>query len=474
MKKNMMVLSCLLILVLCLTPIITIGEETVPLASGQFSDTYIEIVGARAATDSDGNLCAIVTYRWSHTKDDASDFIFSINAKVYENGIECDNSYNTIEGYNSGAGMKSIKAGVLQTVEEAYVLSDVNSKIEIDASPLFSHGDDPISAVVDLANSGTTDAASLAPQNTVVAMQTNAPIATTIAITEDFDIELLSAEQLQALKAKIDARLVDLGVYYSEIKKNGIGQNVVALQERLQALGYYTGDITGKWDTNSIKAMKLYEKASGIKSDGIATVSEQEVLFSDEAISKPTPTPSPTPKPTATPKPTPSPTPSPTPKPTPMEMVEYGEGQYKAGTDIPTGEYLVYATHNDIPGYFCLSSDSNQDNIITNDNFDFNSIITIQTGEYIQVKRAGLVSLEAFDSNYSLKTTESGCMLKVGTHIPAGEYKITSTSSVSGYYCIYKTSRQDDIIKNDNFSGSVYVTVKKGQYLLLNRCKIDQ
>ena len=41
----------------------------------------------------------------------------------------------------------------------------------------------------------------------------------------------------------------------------------------------------------------------------------------------------------------------------------------------------------------------------------------------------------------------------------------------SGYYCIYSSSRQDNIISNDNFDGQRYVTVSDGQYLLLSRCK---
>ena len=64
-------------------------------------------------------------------------------------------------------------------------------------------------------------------------------------------------------------------------------------------------------------------------------------------------------------------------------------------------------------------------------------------------------------------------MFKVGTHIPAGEYKIDSGTD-SGYYCIYSNSRQDSIIANDNFTGQNYVTVSDGQYLVLNRCNFTE
>jgi hypothetical protein len=62
--------------------------------------------------------------------------------------------------------------------------------------------------------------------------------------------------------------------------------------------------------------------------------------------------------------------------------------------------------------------------------------------------------------------------LKVGVDIPAGEYKVTSTrSSGDGYWCIRNSSAADaQILKNDSFSGSSYVTVQDGQYLELSGC----
>lgn len=59
-------------------------------------------------------------------------------------------------------------------------------------------------------------------------------------------------------------------------------------------------------------------------------------------------------------------------------VIKYSAGQYKADIDIPAGEYILFAS--DGTGYFCISSDSNADDIITNDNFDYNTIITISDG----------------------------------------------------------------------------------------------
>lgn len=59
----------------------------------------------------------------------------------------------------------------------------------------------------------------------------------------------------------------------------------------------------------------------------------------------------------------------------------------------------------------------------------------------------------------------------VGTDIEAGEYKLTATSDIPGYWKVTESSAPDaDIIGNDNFNGSTYVTVTEGQYLTINRC----
>ena len=146
---------------------------------------------------------------------------------------------------------------------------------------------------------------------------------------------------------------------------------------------------------------------------------------------------------------------------------EYSAGMDKVGVDIPEGEYLLMASGGS--GYFCVSSDSNQNDIIFNENFEYNSIVTIEDGEYLDLSRCYAVP---FSEVTDISTGETGCMLKVGTHISAGEYKLIATEE-DGYYCIYKTSRQDDIVANDNFEGQKYITVTDGQYLVLNRCYID-
>jgi flagellar hook assembly protein FlgD len=146
---------------------------------------------------------------------------------------------------------------------------------------------------------------------------------------------------------------------------------------------------------------------------------------------------------------------------------KYTEGKYKVGTDIPEGEYVIFA--KDSSGYFSLSVDSNENEIITNDNFDYNTIIFVKKGEYLKLSRAYAIPLEAATIN----ADKSG-FFKIGENLPAGEYKVVADANASAYYCIYNDNRQDEIESNDNFNGDTYVTVQDGQYLKLSRCKIQK
>ena len=141
-----------------------------------------------------------------------------------------------------------------------------------------------------------------------------------VALADRVNISDLTKEELLILYDSVSAKLKEIGYYpFVELKSGDSGENVLALQERLKALFYYEEEITGRYDKSTSSAMKAFEKNNRLKQDGIATISEQQIIYSNLALPKPTPTPKPTIKPKSTPttKPTrkPTPTPSPTPKP---------------------------------------------------------------------------------------------------------------------------------------------------------------
>ncbi len=73
---------------------------------------------------------------------------------------------------------------------------------------------------------------------------------------------------------------------YVKLKPGDTGDKVKELQRRLKELGYFDGDIGGNYLTKTETAVKAFQKALGVKQDGIATVDMQEKLFSADAPAK--------------------------------------------------------------------------------------------------------------------------------------------------------------------------------------------
>lgn len=145
-------------------------------------------------------------------------------------------------------------------------------------------------------------------------------------------------------------------------------------------------------------------------------------------------------------------------------------GQYKCGADIEPGIYMVFATGGS--GYYSITTDANGDDIIANDNFDNNQILEISEGQYLKLSRAYAVKYDEAPTLAPENGTLPEGRYKVGQHIPAGEYKVKATSSVSAYYSLTSDPNEEDIISNDNFDGERYITIQDGQYLKLTRCQL--
>ena len=153
-------------------------------------------------------------------------------------------------------------------------------------------------------------------------------------------------------------------------------------------------------------------------------------------------------------------------------MTMYKEGQYKVGSDLPEGAYVLVCTGSS--AYFAYSTDANGDDIIENDNFEGHSIVDVQSGEYLEIKRCYAVPLDevpGFDPADGY--LPEGCYI-AGKHIAAGEYKVEMNpdANYAAYVCVYSDARRTDIVTNDNFDGSRYITVEDGQMLVIKRASV--
>ena len=86
------------------------------------------------------------------------------------------------------------------------------------------------------------------------------------------------------------------------LKNGDKGDDVKLLQTRLKDLGYYKSKVDGKMGKGTVNALKEFQKAHGLKDDGVAGQATYAVLFTDNALKKGT---TPTPMPTTIPTPAP-------------------------------------------------------------------------------------------------------------------------------------------------------------------------
>mgnify|MGYP000040239612 CR=1 FL=1 len=156
----------------------------------------------------------------------------------------------------------------------------------------------------------------------------------------------------------------------------------------------------------------------------------------------------------------------------PKTINKYTEGMYRAGRDVPEGEYIVFKNNANL-GYYEVTLTGNNDDIITNDILEYNGYITLQKGQSISLQ-----GLDMYPVNHApdLDMSSAG-MFKVGKDIPAGTYKVVvNPEKEYGYYAICNDSynRWDSIESNDYFKGNRFVTVKDGQYLQIKDSKIER
>ena len=68
------------------------------------------------------------------------------------------------------------------------------------------------------------------------------------------------------------------------LRRGYTGDDVIAVQERLKELGYYTGSIDGVYGSGSIAAATAFQKNNGLKVDGLTGQSTYAALFSSSAV----------------------------------------------------------------------------------------------------------------------------------------------------------------------------------------------
>lgn len=176
------------------------------------------------------------------------------------------------------------------------------------------------------------------------------------------------------------------------------------------------------------------------------------------------------PKATATPAATATPKPTATPVPTPN--IWNGGGTYLVGSDIPAGEYVIWAKKGS--AYWEVDKDSSGtfSSIIANGNVSSYCYITLDDNQYFNLRNGQFASVEDMEPLEPDGDIYPEGMYKVGRDIPAGEYIVAPYSTGETTYVeVAKDSRgtMNSIFANESFYERGYVTINDGQYITVSR-----
>ena len=120
----------------------TFKLENVELpAMGNLGKYSVEIVSCRLATDYEGKPVVIVKYTFENVSDSKSaSFAWSVNDKVYQNGIALEPAYvlDNSASYDSSMQSAEIQKGTKIEVEVAYELKNTTTEKEEEVSKLIS------------------------------------------------------------------------------------------------------------------------------------------------------------------------------------------------------------------------------------------------------------------------------------------------------------------------------------------------
>ncbi len=100
-------------------------------------------------------------------------------------------------------------------------------------------------------------------------------------------VMLIALCAVNAMPVKVAAADNVVAAGYSTLKYGAKGTTVKKLQTRLAYLGYYSGNIDGKYGPLTKSAVKNFQKAAGLGASGTANSSTQKCLYSDSAPKNP-------------------------------------------------------------------------------------------------------------------------------------------------------------------------------------------
>lgn len=110
---------------------------------GPVGQYYVHIKDARMGKTGAGGDCIIVTFEWSHEKEESQNFLLSFMYDAYQDGTLLEETYDSPD-LGEDTILEDIQAGEILETEVVYVLRDAESSVRIEVTEFLGDNDDMV------------------------------------------------------------------------------------------------------------------------------------------------------------------------------------------------------------------------------------------------------------------------------------------------------------------------------------------
>lgn len=129
------------------------AESTTPASgnSGTLGDYVVKFNGFSLSKDRDGNDAIIINYDFTNNSSDPAAALWALDLTSFQGGVALEPAYS-VEGCNSDPYYTTeVKDGATISLQSSFLLRDLSTPVEVEASELISYSDKKVVAKFDIA-----------------------------------------------------------------------------------------------------------------------------------------------------------------------------------------------------------------------------------------------------------------------------------------------------------------------------------
>ena len=107
-------------------------------------ESPVILLNKELAKDYEGKDVLVLTFEWTNLTDENTYFSLDVNVKCFQDGVALESAIMIDDTYPTAKAITEVKPGGTIEVAEAFILSNMESVVEIEVSPLFTFNDEEL------------------------------------------------------------------------------------------------------------------------------------------------------------------------------------------------------------------------------------------------------------------------------------------------------------------------------------------